>query len=201
MFARTDRLLLRPSWPEDSEAIFHAINDAAIVENLACIPWPNRRQDAESFTSPEQYPLYPKFLIAKRTAGAQVVIGGAGIFDDNGLPAIGFWIARPYWGLGYASEAACAVVDIAKALGHKKLRASYFADNPASGHVLSKLGFNPCGRKGHRYCVDRQSKAPIITLELDIKGTPLGHKGLRAEYLGHASAFIPYDADEDREAA
>ena len=40
MFARTTRLLLRPGWAEDAEALAQAIGDEMIVRNLSTAPWP-----------------------------------------------------------------------------------------------------------------------------------------------------------------
>ena len=40
MFHRTERLLLRPAWPEDWEMILWGIGDERVVRNLARAPWP-----------------------------------------------------------------------------------------------------------------------------------------------------------------
>ena len=44
MFHVTERLLLRPAWPEDAEALLGGIADEAIVRNLASAPWPPAEQ-------------------------------------------------------------------------------------------------------------------------------------------------------------
>ena len=49
MFARTERLLLRPGWAEDAPALARAIGDEMIVRNLAVVPWPYSLRDAEAF--------------------------------------------------------------------------------------------------------------------------------------------------------
>ena len=55
---------------------------------------------------------------------------------------MGYWIGRPYWGQGYATEAATAALAWAGAGWGKRLVVSgHFADNPASGRVLEKAGF------------------------------------------------------------
>ena len=53
MFARTERLLLRPAWSEDAAALAAAIGDEAIVRNLATAPWPYALEHAESFIARE----------------------------------------------------------------------------------------------------------------------------------------------------
>jgi RimJ/RimL family protein N-acetyltransferase len=54
MFARTERLLLRPGWLEDAPALFQGIRDEAIVRNLASAPWPYTLPDAEAFLRTER---------------------------------------------------------------------------------------------------------------------------------------------------
>jgi RimJ/RimL family protein N-acetyltransferase len=65
-----------------------------------------------------------------------------GIQEEAG--EIGYWFDEAYWGRGFASEAAGAVQRFAlEVLGLKRLRSGHAADNPASGGVLTKLGFKP----------------------------------------------------------
>ena len=54
MFARTERLLLRPGWSEDAAALLQAISDERIVRNLATAPWPYSLADAEAFLARER---------------------------------------------------------------------------------------------------------------------------------------------------
>jgi RimJ/RimL family protein N-acetyltransferase len=72
---------------------------------------------------------------------------------------MGYWIARPYWGQGFATEAAHALIDIARTLKLPRLEASHFVDNPASGRVLEKLGFVPTGLSATRYSCARGGEA------------------------------------------
>ena len=151
MFARTERLLLRPSWPEDAGELHQAIADEGIVRNLARAPWPYTAEDAVRSATQEHDAHFPSFLMMLRTNGAPRLIGACGIGNLNGEPELGYWIGRPYWGLGFATEASRAVVEIAKTIGHKKLVASHFTDNPASGKVLRKLGFQGTGKTALRH--------------------------------------------------
>ena len=152
MFARTPRLLLRPGWPEDAAALHAAIADEGIVRNLAKAPWPYTLDDARAFLSRERDVRLPAFLIVKRTGGAPHLVGGCGIGErEDGRLELGYWIARPYWGLGFATEAAGAVLRAARAAGSRGIVASHFIDNPASGRVMRKLGFRPAGSPTMRY--------------------------------------------------
>ena len=83
MFTITPRLLLRPGWPEDADALFNAINDEAIIRNLASAPWPYRRDDAEQFLVSPRPVVHPNFLIFRRNGQTPLLLGCMG-FDDKG---------------------------------------------------------------------------------------------------------------------
>ena len=168
MFARTERLLLRPSWPEDAAALYEAIADEDIVRNLARAPWPYTQAEASRFAAVEHSTMFPSFMLMLRTDGAPQLIGSCGLGDRQGAAELGYWISKPYWGQGFAAEAAKAVVGIAKTLGHSKLVAGHFTDNPASGRVLRKVGFRPLGRVEQRYSAGRGREATSALFELPL---------------------------------
>jgi RimJ/RimL family protein N-acetyltransferase len=169
MFARTERLLLRPGWPEDAPAVYEAINDQAIVRNLGSAPWPYRREDADQFLSLERPVLHPNFLIFRRSSESPQLVGSIGFGDmGSGDLEIGYWIARDHWGRGYATEAARAVLDIAKTVGHREMLAEHFVDNPGSGKVLKKLGFRPTGHIAPRYSKGRGEKVDAVQFKLQL---------------------------------
>ena len=160
MFARTERLLLRPGWAEDAPALAAAIADETIVRNLATAPWPFGLRDAEAFLAAPRDPVLPSFLIYQRTAAAPQLVGACGLGRrPSGAVEMGYWIARDYWNRGFATEAGQALLAIAEALGLARLEASYFIDNPASGRVLEKLGFLATGLSAPRYSCARGDDA------------------------------------------
>ena len=160
MFARTDRLLLRPGWAEDAPALAAAIADEAIVRNLATAPWPYGVAEAEAFLAAPRDPVLPSFLISERTRGAPRIIGACGFGRRaSGAVELGYWIARGHWNQGFATEAGRALIDIARTLKLPQLEASHFVDNPASGRVLEKLGFFATGLSAERYSCARGSEA------------------------------------------
>ena len=171
MFARTERLLLRPGWREDAPALFQAICDERIIRNLANAPWPYSFADAETFLERERDPRAPASLIFLRTHGAPRLIGGIGFAPmPSGETEFGYWIARPYWGLGFATEAGSAAIANARhSLRLERLAAGHFVDNPASGRVLHKLGFRPSGGSAMRYSAGRGAEAPCKLFELDLQ--------------------------------
>jgi RimJ/RimL family protein N-acetyltransferase len=161
MFIRSERLFLRPAWPEDWAELHAAIDDAAVVRNLARAPWPYQAEDARWFVSRPQDPRHPDFLVTLPGAEGARIIGCAGIAPgEHGAVELGYWIARDHWGRGYATEAARAVLSVARALGHACIEASHFLDNPASGRVLCKLGFAPTGEHRQRRS---EGRAAVVT--------------------------------------
>lgn len=170
MFARTERLLLRPGWAEDAPALARAIGDEAIVRNLATAPWPYDLADAQAFLAAERRPDEAPSLIFRRTHGAPQLIGTVGLArKPNGAVELGYWISRPHWGLGYATEAAAAVLGFARhSLRLRRLTARHFVDNPASGRVLEKLGFRRTGIVEPSYSAGRRAAAPARLYSIDL---------------------------------
>ena len=175
MFARTPRLLLRPGFPEDAPALAHAIADKAIVMNLAVVPWPYSVRDAEAFLASPRDPVLPSLLIFERGPGAPQLAGACGLGRrPSGSVEMGYWIARRFWGRGYATEACTALVDIARTLGLASLEGSHFIDNPASARVLEKLGFEPLGIVAPRMSCARGEEVPARLMRLELKRERFG---------------------------
>lgn len=191
MFARTERLLLRPGWAEDAPALLNAIADPAIVRNLATAPWPYELADAEAFLATERSAENASFLLFRRTLGAPQLVGGAGFGrTPAGEIELGYWIARPYWGLGYATEAARAVIEFARSgLRLKHLTAGHFTDNPASGRVLAKLGFEPTGQIAQRYSAGRRAAAPCKLFTLELGGEAEAEQERKSDVVSFNKAF------------
>jgi RimJ/RimL family protein N-acetyltransferase len=167
MFARTPRLLLRPGFAEDAPALAAAIADEAIARNLATVPWPYRIRDAEAFLASPRDPVLPSLLIVERTGGAPRLVGACGLGRrPSGAVEMGYWVARPHWGRGFATEACVALIDIARTLGLAQLEGSHFVDNPASARVLEKLGFEPTGLIAPRMSCARGADTPARLMRL-----------------------------------
>jgi RimJ/RimL family protein N-acetyltransferase len=146
MFAVTKRLLLRPAWPEDAPELAQAIGDERIVRNLATAPWPYCLGDAEQFLWRPRDPQHPNFLITDRIDEPRRIIGSVGFHDSDGTPELGYWLVPDRWGEGLVPEAAEAAIAAGRhCLGYGRIVSGHFADNPASGRVLEKLGFRRLG--------------------------------------------------------
>lgn len=175
MFFRSERLFLRPGWPEDWSDLFRQIADEDIVRNLARAPWPAGAQNAREFAAMAQDRRFPHFFITLPQiaggSGGTELIGCIGLFGrEGGVPGLGTWIARHRRGHGYATEAGRAVLAIARTLGHRRVEAHRFADNPAAARVLAKLGFRPTGAARQGYSLDRGTAAPAEVHAIDLVG-------------------------------
>ena len=170
MFARTERLLLRPGWVEDAPALHAAIADEGIIRNLAKAPWPYTPAHAEAFLAAPHAIDSPNFLIFDCASDGSRLVGSVGFGrTPDGGREFGYWIARAFWGLGYATEAGRAVVAMARhSLRVGRLNSGHFVDNPASGRVLEKLGFRPTGVIAPRFSVGRGELTPCRLFELQL---------------------------------
>lgn len=175
MFARTDRLLLRPGWAEDAPALAAAIGEERIVRNLASAPWPYRLDDAERYLAGLDAAL-PSFLIFARTDGPPALVGGIGFGSTpDGEVEFGYWITSHCWNRGYATEAGQAALSIARdSLRLCRIVSGHFLDNPISGRVLEKLGFAPTGEIGVRHSRARGEGVPFRAFVRNLCGVGRG---------------------------
>jgi RimJ/RimL family protein N-acetyltransferase len=139
----TERLLLRGVVNADAGALFKLANDPAVAVMTTNIPHPYTEADAEAWVArcrTIDWSREASFVIEHRHFG---VVGGIGFRPGPlGRPELGFWLGRPFWNRGYATEAARAALDWARRDWRKAMVvAGHFADNPASGQVLCKAGF------------------------------------------------------------
>ena len=173
MFARTERLTLRPGWIEDAPLLARAAGHEAVIRNTRRMPWPYALGDAEAFLRTPQTPHTPALLAFAHESGAVRLVGGVGLSAmDGGGVELGYWITPDAWGCGYATEAAGAVLAMAAALRIPRVQARHFADNPASGRVLGKLGFRPTGEQSLGESRARGGPAPVIHYARQLAGHP-----------------------------
>jgi RimJ/RimL family protein N-acetyltransferase len=160
----TDRLVLRAPRCGDAEALARLINDRRIAVNTARIPYPYGVEDAEQFIAAvNRQDDEVAFLITLDG----VLIGGCGVAQSDSGPELGYWVGVPFWGQGFATEAARAVIDHAFAsLGHEQLEAGARVSNPASRRVLEKCGFQWTGVRLARVRA-LNSAAPADRFRLD----------------------------------
>ena len=160
----TARLELRAPHRSDCNAIATLVNDRRIAANTARIPYPYAIEDAEQFVA----------SVNKREGEACFVITLDGTpigmcsvdLREDGLE-LGYWLGVAYWGHGFATEAARALIDHAFGdLEHETLISGARVNNPASRRVLEKCGFQWTGVRLSRIRAIN-SAAPIDRFRLD----------------------------------
>jgi RimJ/RimL family protein N-acetyltransferase len=138
----TERLVLRAPRFEDAKRVAALVNDRRIAENTARIPHPYTMADAREWIGAVTSQAAETYLI---TVGGEIV-GACGLDIRDGMPELGYWLGVPFWGNGFATEAARALIDHAFAhLGHEVVIAGARISNPASRRVLEKCGFQWSG--------------------------------------------------------
>lgn len=141
---QTDRLLLRPPERGDSATLIALLGDYDVSKNLGNVAHPYTEAHARDFYARmddgrAKGEVWPFALTRK---GDGFYIGGVGLRLEHGAFELGYWLGKPYWGRGYATEAAHRVLEFAfRELSARIVWAWWFHDNPASGRVLEKLGF------------------------------------------------------------
>jgi RimJ/RimL family protein N-acetyltransferase len=161
----TRRLHLRCPVEADASAIIAIAGDWEVARKLGRMPHPYSPEDFRFFME-RVVPSEPTWAIVLPQSKELVGVIGLNPHGDGRSAELGYYIARPHWGRGFATEAAEAVVRLGlEGRGYAKLTSRYHADNPASGRVLAKLGFTPVGRSNHLCLADGTHK-PSIDVEL-----------------------------------
>lgn len=142
----TERLLLRPPALGDAPAIARWLGDFEIAKNMASIPYPLTTRDAEHLVKQaiegrakgEAY----SFVILRKDSGR--LLGYCSITLKDGAYTLSYWLGRPFWGHGLATEAVKKLISFAlRDLKAERIEAAWPDDNPAAARVLGNLGFKP----------------------------------------------------------
>lgn len=143
----------------DKPAYLEYLQEREIYEKTAAIPHPYTETDADEWIAQVSAETKDKGRpwnwAIRRNDGK--LIGGIG-FRQKGQPGtehsaeIGYWLAKPFWGRGYATAAVKTSCEHGFAeMGFVRITAHVFESNPASTRVLEKCGFQLEGhlRKCH----------------------------------------------------
>lgn len=156
---QSNRLILRPPREEDAPAFTRLAADEAIAENTF-VPHPYTTADAHRYLqySRERWKSGSgaPFVILRRQD--RIAVGAISFKEiDRGYrrAELGYWIGRPYWGQGYATEAVRRLLRYGfEELKLHRVFASVFCGNEASRNVLKKAGLKKegrlCGHVFHR---------------------------------------------------
>lgn len=150
---QTARLVLRPFTLADAPAVQCLASDRAIAANTLSIPHPYPDGAADAWIR-----THPKAFTAGKSVTFAIALPddtlcgsiGLGLVPEFQHAELGYWIGKPFWGKGYCTEAGHAVIGYGfETLGLHRIQATHYADNPASGRVMQKLGmtYEGCRRQ------------------------------------------------------
>lgn len=149
LIIETSRLLLRRPTREDAPRLAQLADDATVAENLSTLPYPYGLDDALAWIDNTEVGASRINLgIYRKASTDDGFIGTVSLMPRDGERfVVGYWIGRPHWGQGYATEATQAVVDLAFGqLGVDAVAATTRVTNGASRRVLEKSGFQYAGQ-------------------------------------------------------
>ncbi len=158
---KSKRLTFRKFVPGDAPRIAELAGDWNVASMTARIPYPYTPELAQQWLTNLDKREYVRAVLLNGE-----VIGACGYFPgDDGTAEIGYWIGKPWWGHGYATEAATAIVRHCFARGRfRRLTCCHFCDNERSARVIEKLGFTPL-ESCSCYCEARRRDVPVIRYE------------------------------------
>ncbi len=141
----SERLILRPFRLQDAPRVEELAGDRAIADTTLNIPHPYPPGAAREWIKGHA-PSYRKgegviYAVVLRPSGELIGAVGLGLELRFNRAELGYWIGKPYWGQGYATEAAALLLDFGfRTLGLQRIMATHLTRNPASGRVMQKLG-------------------------------------------------------------
>lgn len=182
----TARLILRPMSVKDIPAMVCLLDDLRVSGNTSNIPYPYGEADARAWVArqPENRSQGQAYVYSVCDAETDTMMGGMGLHwsdrqtDDGQMGwELGYWFGVPHWGQGFATEAGAAVVREAEAtVAPDRIVAAHFTENPKSGHVLVKLGFEYTGVIRDSFSLARQAKVQTRSM-VRLAGAPLPDPG------------------------
>ena len=139
----TPRLKLRPYTEADIPELLPLIGTREVAATTLRIAHPYTEQDARAFLQLAKEPDKLWLAITLHSDGRQ--IGGIGLRIEkrHQHAELGYWLGVPFWGRGYATEAATEILRYGfETLALHRIFASHFKHNSASGRILTKIGMS-----------------------------------------------------------
>lgn len=139
------RLILRPFSLNDAKRVQELAGEKEIADNTLFIQHPYPDGLAEEWIGSHKTKFEKKeevvFAITLKESGELVGAIGLVINELLNNAEMGYWIGKPYWRNGYATEAAGIVINYGfEKMGLNKIHAHHITGNPASGVVMRRNG-------------------------------------------------------------
>lgn len=138
------RLEFRPFKLEDAKLIHLYLQEKEIVENTLTIPYPYVEGMAEEWINThdaERKVGNYKFAIILKSENKLIGAIEIDVVREDQHGILGYWIAKPYWNQGYATEAIKRIIQLGfEDLALHRIVAQHFDFNGASGRAMEKNG-------------------------------------------------------------
>ncbi len=146
MIMETERLILRPWVEEDAESLYEYAKNPEVGPIAG---WPPHKNVAESkdvirnvFNAQQCYAICLKSDNKAIGAIELKLNGHTDMTDRNDECELGYWIGKPFWGNGYITEAAKALIQYGfEQLEMTTIWCGYYDGNERSRRVQEKCGF------------------------------------------------------------
>ncbi|MEW6515554.1 MAG: GNAT family N-acetyltransferase [candidate division FCPU426 bacterium] len=148
---QTQRLSLRPFRLEDAADVRRLANERDVAAMTYRLPHPYPAGLAEEWIRGQE-PAYREgretvFALTLRDNGGLIGSMGLMVKAEHERAEVGYWLGKPYWGKGFATEALEAVLEYGfGTLGLRRIFGQLFAPNQASARVMEKAGMIYEGR-------------------------------------------------------
>ena len=144
-FLETERLLLRPFTIADAPRVQELAGESRVAESTTRIPHPYTDGVAEAWiaSQPHDWRKQRALTFAVELVETGELIGAISLrlFAQGPRAELGFWLGIPFWGRGYATEAARELGRYGfEELKLQGIQARHLTGNAAAGRVLEKLG-------------------------------------------------------------
>ena len=143
----TARLILCEWSESDIPELLPLIGTREVAATTLRIPHPYEEKHAREFLASAAKENELRLAIRLRSDG--LLVGGVGLHPEmlHRRAELGYWIGVPFWGNGYAREAAREMVRWGFEQAElNRIFAAVFAGNDASERVLKSLGMQHEGR-------------------------------------------------------
>lgn len=162
----TDRLTLRRPRLRDAPRIAMLLNNFEVTKNLARVPYPYTINMAVDWLIRQKKEWTPESITFAVCDPRHGLMGFCGMHKEGSDAEIGYWLGEPFWGKGYMTEAAAAVIKwYFSTSGASRLVSGVFYFNAASLAIQEKLGFTRTGM-GKRICLAQNTDIGHIETEL-----------------------------------
>ncbi len=176
----TERILLRPWREEDAEELYRLASDPEVGPRAGWSPHQSVDESREVIRTIFSNDHTWAIRLGRRQPAcgnpSSQIVGcicyyphgesNIGIGPDDA--EVGYWVARPWWNRGLATEALRLLINHCFCnIGFRTLWGDYLESNPASGRVMQKCGFRPTGRVNHLSRLQFAGDQPVKVMRLD----------------------------------